>query len=92
MSNMLQTLFDKIKTEAKKVIVGQDEIFELVAVSLLSGGHVLLEGVPGTAKTLVAKTLALIVASAMVQPPSCETTYNCSLAKPQSSQRKKLKI
>ena len=61
MSNLVQTLFDKIERESQKVIVGQEELFALVAISFLSGGHVLLEGVPGTAKTLIAKTLALIV-------------------------------
>ena len=50
-----------MKQEARKVIVGQEELFELVAVGFLSGGHVLLEGVPGTAKTLLAKTLAMVV-------------------------------
>lgn len=61
MSNLIQTVFEKMKQEAQKVIVGQTELFELVVVSLFSGGHVLLEGVPGTAKTLIAKTLAMIV-------------------------------
>ena len=61
MSNLVQTVFEKMKQEAQKVIVGQTELFELVVVSLFSGGHVLLEGVPGTAKTLIAKTLAMIV-------------------------------
>ena len=61
MSNLVQTTFEKMKQEAQKVIVGQTELFELVVVSLFSGGHVLLEGVPGTAKTLIAKTLAMIV-------------------------------
>lgn len=61
MSDLIQSVFEKIKTEAQKVIVGQEELFELVVVSFLSGGHVLLEGVPGTAKTLIAKTLALVV-------------------------------
>lgn len=61
MENLVQTVFEKIKQEAQKVIVGQNDIFDLVVVSLFSGGHVLLEGVPGTAKTLIAKTLALIV-------------------------------
>ena len=61
MTNLVQTVFEKMKQEAQKVIVGQTELFELIAVSLFSGGHVLLEGVPGTAKTLVAKTLAMIV-------------------------------
>ena len=61
MSNLVQTVFEKMQQEAEKVIVGQTELFELVVVSLFSGGHVLLEGVPGTAKTLIAKTLAMIV-------------------------------
>jgi MoxR-like ATPase len=47
--------------EAKRVIVGQDAMLERVLVSLLSGGHVLLEGVPGLAKTLTIKTLAQVL-------------------------------
>ncbi len=44
--------------ELKRVIVGQDAMLERLLVSLLAGGHVLLEGVPGLAKTLTVKTLA----------------------------------
>jgi MoxR-like ATPase len=44
--------------EIRRVIVGQDEMLERVLVALLSGGHLLLEGVPGLAKTLTIKTLA----------------------------------
>jgi MoxR-like ATPase len=44
--------------EIKRVIVGQDAMLERVLVSLLAGGHVLLEGVPGLAKTLTVKTLS----------------------------------
>ena len=47
--------------EIKRVIVGQDAMLERVLVSLLVGGHVLLEGVPGLAKTLTVKTLAEVV-------------------------------
>jgi MoxR-like ATPase len=47
--------------EMKRVIVGQDAMLERVMVALLTGGHVLLEGVPGLAKTLTIKTLALAV-------------------------------
>lgn len=54
-------LFERMKAEASKIIVGQDEIFEHVVIAFLSGGHVLLEGVPGTAKTLLAKTLAHLI-------------------------------
>ncbi len=60
MSDM-QTLFQELRTEADKVLVGLEEQFELLVVALLTGGHVLLEGVPGTAKTLMAKTLAHLV-------------------------------
>ncbi len=44
--------------EIRRVIVGQDEMLERVLVALLAGGHLLLEGVPGLAKTLTIKTLA----------------------------------
>jgi len=57
----LQTVFQTIRQEADKVIVGQEDPFELLVVALFTGGHVLLEGVPGTAKTLMAKTLAHLV-------------------------------
>src|ERR687883_1874618 len=53
--------YEAMRAEANKVLVGQERVFELLVVSLLAGGHVLLEGVPGTAKTLAAKTLAVLV-------------------------------
>ncbi|PDW01504.1 AAA family ATPase [Candidatus Viridilinea mediisalina] len=56
-----QQLSDQIRSEARKVIVGQEEPFTLLLTALLAGGHVLLEGVPGTAKTLMAKTLAMLL-------------------------------
>jgi MoxR-like ATPase len=52
---------EHIKTELRKVVVGQDEVIEQVLVALLAEGHALIEGVPGTAKTLLVKTLARIV-------------------------------
>jgi MoxR-like ATPase len=54
-------IYAAIDQERRKVIVGQDEAFALMVISLLSGGHVLLEGVPGTAKTLMARTLAYLI-------------------------------
>lgn len=57
----LQNLHLRLRQEADKVLVGLTEPFELLVVALLTGGHVLLEGVPGTAKTLMAKTLARLV-------------------------------
>src|SRR4029450_4032835 len=50
-----------IQSELRKVIVGQEEPIEQVLVALLAEGHALIEGVPGTAKTLTAKTLARII-------------------------------
>ena len=47
--------------EMKRVIVGQDEMLERMLVALLAGGHVLLEGVPGLAKTLTVKTTASVL-------------------------------
>ena len=57
----LAELYEQVKVEAAKVIVGQEDVFEQVLVAFLSGGHVLLEGVPGVAKTLIAKTLARLI-------------------------------
>ncbi|HMU47058.1 MAG TPA: MoxR family ATPase [Chitinophagaceae bacterium] len=47
-----------INTEIKKIIVGQDEMVRLIIAALLADGHVLIEGVPGVAKTLTAKLVA----------------------------------
>jgi MoxR-like ATPase len=52
---------EHINAELRKVIVGQDEVIEQVLVALLAEGHALIEGVPGTAKTLLVKTLARII-------------------------------
>src|SRR3989337_2020805 len=51
-------LMEQILYEVKKVIVGQDHLLERVLVAILSQGHLLVEGVPGLAKTLTIKTLA----------------------------------
>ena len=56
--NYVNQVFNATHNEIKKVIVGQDDIIKLLLIALLSGGHVLLEGVPGIAKTLMVKLLA----------------------------------
>ncbi|MGM9426032.1 AAA family ATPase [Hydrogenophaga sp. MI9] len=54
-------LMEQILYEVKRVVVGQDRFLERVMVALLAGGHLLVEGVPGLAKTLTVKTLANVV-------------------------------
>jgi MoxR-like ATPase len=49
---------DKIRGEVRKIIVGQDEVVEHLLLTLLVGGHCLITGMPGTAKTLLVRTLA----------------------------------
>jgi MoxR-like ATPase len=56
--NHLSAAVYKIKTELRKVIVGQEEMIDLLIVSILANGHSLIEGVPGVAKTVTAKLLA----------------------------------
>ena len=52
------SLMEKVLYEVKRVVVGQDRFLERVMVALLAQGHLLVEGVPGLAKTLTVKTLA----------------------------------
>ncbi|WP_240642295.1 AAA family ATPase [Nonlabens xiamenensis] len=54
----LSAAVHKIKNELRKVIVGQEEMIDLLIVSILANGHSLIEGVPGVAKTVTAKLLA----------------------------------
>ena len=61
MAEELKNLMSRISTEISKVIIGQQEAVTLLLVGLLARGHVLLEGVPGLGKTLLAKTLAYIL-------------------------------
>ncbi|HEY5896315.1 MAG TPA: AAA family ATPase, partial [Burkholderiales bacterium] len=55
------TLMERVLYEVKKTVVGQDHFLERVLVAVLAGGHLLVEGVPGLAKTLTVKTLAQAV-------------------------------
>ena len=56
--SVLQTAISNIKTELGSVIVGQQKMIDQLLVAILANGHVLLEGVPGVAKTITAKLLA----------------------------------
>jgi MoxR-like ATPase len=53
---------EAVRGEIRKAVVGQDEVIDLMLTSLLVGGHVLLEGVPGTAKTLLTQAFAASMA------------------------------
>ena len=56
--SILQQSVDNLKSEIGKVIVGQEQMIELLLAAVLADGHVLIEGVPGVAKTLTAKLLS----------------------------------
>jgi MoxR-like ATPase len=60
-------VLEKALFEVKKVIVGQDQAIERLLTCLLARGHVLLEGVPGVAKTLASETLARVVGGSFVR-------------------------
>lgn len=57
-----QAIGERVKAELRKAIVGQDEACDLLLIALLSDGHILLEGVPGTAKTLLVQSFAKALA------------------------------
>lgn len=57
----LKESVEQIKSELRKVIIGQDNFVELLIVALLADGHVLIEGVPGIAKTVTAKLFAKVL-------------------------------
>jgi MoxR-like ATPase len=54
----IRAVADGIRGEVRKAVVGQDDVMALMLTSLLVGGHILLEGVPGTAKTLITRAFA----------------------------------
>ena len=58
MPDSVSAVVEHLKNEVRKAIVGQDAVIEQVLVALLTEGHALIEGVPGTAKTLLVKVLA----------------------------------
>ena len=54
-------LFENAKKEIQKVVVGQEKIIHALFIALLTEGHIIMEGVPGVAKTLIAKTLSSVL-------------------------------
>ncbi|MDP4826404.1 MAG: AAA family ATPase, partial [Flavobacteriales bacterium] len=61
--SMVTSFAEKVRLEIGKVVIGQEEMVELLLAGVLVGGHVLLEGYPGIAKTLTAKMLAKSIAA-----------------------------
>jgi MoxR-like ATPase len=61
LADRLKTGCDQIRTELAKLIVGQEDVIELVLLSLLTGGNSLIVGVPGLAKTLLINTIAQVL-------------------------------
>src|ERR1043165_8010258 len=61
MSEYISSTVNHIRTELHKVIVGQDDAIEQILIAVLAEGHALIEGVPGTAKTLMVKTLSRLI-------------------------------
>lgn len=59
----LQTTFSRLRQALDQIVVGQNALVQQLLVALLSGGHVILEGVPGTGKTLTVKVIARLVRS-----------------------------
>jgi MoxR-like ATPase len=58
----IHDLTEAIRSEVRRAVVGQDDVIDLMLTSLLVSGHILLEGVPGTAKTLLAQSFAASLA------------------------------
>ena len=59
----LQEKLEAVRAEVKKVIIGQDKVINMLMLSILAGGHSLIEGLPGVAKTLTAKLIAKSIRS-----------------------------
>ncbi|MBC8061406.1 MAG: MoxR family ATPase [Clostridiaceae bacterium] len=57
-TNEIKVLSEKIKQNINKVIIGKSQVIDVIITAIIAGGHVLLEDVPGTGKTVMAKTLA----------------------------------
>ena len=60
-SNEVRVFFERVSSEVAKIVVGQEELVTTALIALVSGGHVLIEGVPGLGKTLFVKTLGHVI-------------------------------
>lgn len=60
---LLQKKTDELKSEIGKHLVGKEEVIEFIIISILANGHVLLEGVPGIAKTMIAKLISKMISA-----------------------------
>ncbi|MEM8603264.1 MAG: AAA family ATPase, partial [Cyanobacteria bacterium P01_H01_bin.121] len=61
MTSELRALFTRLNQTLSEVVVGQSEPIQQLLIALLAGGHVILEGVPGTGKTLLVKVFARLI-------------------------------
>ncbi len=59
--DQITSTVERLRARLAEIIVGQDQVIELILIALLARGHVLLEGVPGLAKTMLVKTLAALL-------------------------------
>ena len=69
MTTRSNEIFKKAKDETAKVIIGYEDIVEDFLICLSAGGHILLEGVPGIAKTTLAKTISEVVGLSLKRIP-----------------------
>lgn len=60
-NNKIAALYEKILAELAKVVIGKEDIKEALMIALIAGGHVLIEGQPGTAKTTIASSFAKVI-------------------------------
>ena len=74
LAGQIRGLRDRVLAEVGRVVVGMEDVTHQFLIALLAGGHVLLEGVPGVAKTTLSKTFARVLGtqySASSSRPTC---------------------